>query len=57
MSTALRLKLAFVLMGILIFAAGVRTDQSHLRAIGIGFLAVAFLLRFVKPRPPRTPPE
>ena len=51
-----RVKLAIVIMGIVIFAAGIRLENSRLRGIGIGFLLAAFVLRFVKPRPPQTPP-
>jgi hypothetical protein len=45
-----RLKLALALVGLTIFAAGVRYDERRLRVSGIGFVAVAWLLRFANPR-------
>jgi hypothetical protein len=45
-----RTKLAFAVIGLIIFAAGIRLDQSRLRWIGIAFVAVAWMLRFAKPR-------
>jgi hypothetical protein len=53
--TVARVKLAVALMGLVIFAAGIRLDNSRLRVIGIGFFVVAWLLRFMKPREPGPP--
>jgi hypothetical protein len=50
-----RIKFALALIGLVIFVAGARMDDARLRFIGIGFFAAAWLLRFVKPRPPRNP--
>lgn len=47
MSTLVRLKLALVVVGLIIWAWGFRTDDSFLRASGIVVLTIAFLLRFV----------
>lgn len=38
-------------MAMLVFGYGVRNDISHMRWIAIGFLAVAFLLRFLDKKP------
>jgi hypothetical protein len=43
-----RVKLALTLIGLAVFAAGVRLDHSVLRWVGIGFVAAAFLTRFVR---------
>lgn len=56
MTTLTRIKLALALTGVVIFAAGVRFDDGRLRYIGIGFVAAAWILRFVKPGPPAGPP-
>jgi hypothetical protein len=48
-----RIKFALAIMGLVIFVAGVRLEDSRLRFIGIGFFVAAWLLRFVKTRPPR----
>ena len=48
MTTVTRLKLGLAIIGLLVFAWGVRMEQSRLRAIGIAFVAVAWVLRFVK---------
>lgn len=50
MSRLTRLKFALVFIGLVLFGYGVRVDHAPLRWLGIGFLAVAALLRFVKPR-------
>jgi len=48
-----RVKLAFAVIGLIIFAAGVRLEHSRLRWIGIAFVAAAWILRLLKPgRPP-----
>lgn len=38
-------------MAILVFGYGVRNDITNLRWVAIGFLAVAYLLRFVGRKP------
>ncbi len=48
-------KLAFAVVGLMIWAFGLRVDNPTIRWLGIGFLATAFLLRFVRRR--RPPPE
>ncbi len=45
-----KIKLALAIIGIIVFAAGVRLDHSVLRWVGIGFVAAAFLTRFYKSR-------
>jgi hypothetical protein len=42
-----RLKLALVVVGVIIWAWGFRVDDSFLRVVGIVVLLIAFLLRFV----------
>lgn len=44
------LKLAFAVVGIGVFAFGVRAENDAVRWVGIAFVVVAFLLRFVKKR-------
>lgn len=44
------LKIAFALAGVGIFAYGVRSEDSIVRWVGIAFVIIAFLLRFVKQR-------
>ena len=56
MNTTTRLKLALALMGIIIFAVGILNENSRLRLIGIAFFVVAWVLRFVKPKPPSATP-
>ena len=46
------LKIACALAGVGIFAWGVRSEDSVTRWIGIAFVIVAFLLRFMKKRVP-----
>jgi hypothetical protein len=46
-------RVALVAVGILVWAYGARIDHSTLRLVGIGFLVLSLLLRFV---PRRTPP-
>lgn len=52
MSTLTRVKLTLALIGIVVFASGVRFEDSRLRFVGIGFVAVAWVLRFVRSKPP-----
>jgi hypothetical protein len=42
-----RLKLALVVIGLIIWTWGYRVEDSFLRAVGIVVLLIAFLLRFV----------
>lgn len=44
-------KLALATVGIITWAYGVREDDHRVRWLGIAFLAVAFLLRFLFRRP------
>ena len=55
MSTLTRGKIALALIGILLFGAGVRLEREELRWIGLGFVVVAWLLRFAGPRKPGQP--
>lgn len=55
MSPLTKLKLGLALIGLILFGYGARMDIAHIRVVGIAFVAAAWLLRFVKPRP--TPPE
>ena len=50
MSTLTRTKIALALIGLVLFGAGVRLERTELRWIGLGFVAVAWLLRFVRAR-------
>ena len=43
-------KLALALMAAILLGWGIRTDNSALRWAGIGFLFIALILRFFKPR-------
>jgi hypothetical protein len=43
-------KLALMLIASVLLAWGIRADDSALRWAGIGFLFVALILRFFKPR-------
>ena len=45
-------KMVLALVGAAIFAYGVRYDDAVVRWVGIGFIAVAFLARFVTRGPP-----
>ena len=52
MNTMVQIKLALVVIGLIIWFQGYRTDESWLRVTGIIVLLVAFLLRFVGRRRP-----
>jgi Na+(H+)/acetate symporter ActP len=43
-------KIACALAGVGIFAWGVRAEEAIIRWVGIAFVVVAFVLRFVKKR-------
>jgi hypothetical protein len=45
-------KVACALVGVAIFAFGARNDDPVFRWVGIAFVVIAFLLRFVKKRAP-----
>jgi hypothetical protein len=49
-------KLALMLIAAILFAWGISSDSAAIRWVGIGFLFVALILRFIKPRKPRKPP-
>ena len=58
MTAISQLKLGLALIGLILFGYGMRADDARLRWMGIGFLAAAAVLRFVKPRrPPDEPPS
>jgi hypothetical protein len=46
-------KLALMLIAAILLAWGIRTDEAAIRWAGIGFLFMALILRFIKPRKPR----
>lgn len=50
MSALTRAKIALALIGLVVFGAGVRLERSELRWTGLGFVVVAWLLRFAGPR-------
>ena len=50
MSTLTRAKIAFALIGLVLFGAGVRLERTELRWTGLAFVVVAWLLRFAGPR-------
>jgi hypothetical protein len=49
-STLTRTKIALALIGLVLFGAGVRLERTELRWIGLGFVVVAWLLRFSRSR-------
>lgn len=57
MTTLTKAKLGLTIIGLILFGYGVRMDDGTMRLIAIGFVAAASLMRFVKPRPPETPPD
>lgn len=52
MDRVMIVKIACALVGLLVFAYGVRADDSVVRWVGIALVIVAFLLRFMKKRVP-----
>lgn len=50
MKPALIAKLALTGAGVVVWGLGARMDNALLRYVGIGLLAMAFLLRFAKDR-------
>ncbi len=57
MSTLTKVKLALVVTGLIVFAVGVRLDDARLRSIAIAVVAVAWVMRFVKPKVTETAPS
>jgi hypothetical protein len=57
MNTLVRIKLALVVIGLIIWFWGYRSDDSYFRIVGIVVLLVAFLLRFVGRKRRRDDPE
>jgi glucose dehydrogenase len=49
-TTLTRVKVALALIGLLLFGAGVRLERIELRWAGLGFVVVAWLLRFIRQR-------
>ena len=45
------IQLALLVMGLIVWGYGQRSDDTHLTWIGVGFFAVATILRFFKKRP------
>lgn len=43
-------KIALAVAGLLAFGYGVRVDSATIRWVGIGFVAAAAVLRFLRPR-------
>jgi hypothetical protein len=59
-SALTRTKIALALIGLVLFGAGVRLERTELRWIGLGFVLVAWMMRFAGPREGRrseTEPE
>ena len=52
MSTLTRAKVGLALIGLVLFGAGVRLERTELRWTGLGFVVVAWLLRFASSRKP-----
>ena len=52
MSRLTRAKVALALIGLVLFGTGVRLERTELRWVGLGFVVVAWLMRFVRPRNP-----
>ena len=50
MSTLTRVKIALALIGLVLFGIGARLELAELRWVGIGFVAVAWVMRFARPR-------
>jgi len=50
MTTITKVKLAFVALGLTAFAVGVRLDDARWRYAAIACIAIAWVMRFVRPR-------
>lgn len=57
MTTITKVKLAFVVLGLALFAVGVRLDDARWRYAAIGCIAVAWVTRFFRARSASTPNE
>ena len=61
MTRRTEIQLALLVVGLIVWGYGQRTDDERLRWIGIAFFAAAFLLRFAKRKQaddePDTPPN
>jgi len=57
MTRRTEIQLALLLMGLIVWGYGTRVDDSRLTLIGVGFFAVATILRFFKKRPEQEPEE
>ncbi|HEX6314966.1 MAG TPA: hypothetical protein VFZ73_08910 [Gemmatimonadaceae bacterium] len=53
MSLLTQAKVALALIGLVLFGVGVRLEHQELRWAGLGFVVVAWLLRFAGPRTSR----
>lgn len=50
-----RAKLVFALLGVAIWGYGLRIEERNLQWLGIGVIAIAFIIRFLpKGQPPGT---
>jgi hypothetical protein len=47
-----RFKVALALIGLVLFGAGVRLERVEVRWVGLGFVILAWLLRFTGRRDP-----
>jgi hypothetical protein len=52
-----RAKIALALIGLVLFGIGVRLESTELRWTGLGFVVVAWLMRFVGSRNSGQPTE
>jgi len=50
------IQLALLVIGLIVWGYGQRIDDPTLRWIGIGFFAIATILRFFKKKPPEDEP-
>ncbi|MGQ0641479.1 MAG: hypothetical protein ACT4P6_12065 [Gemmatimonadaceae bacterium] len=50
MTTITKVKMGFVAAGLALFALGMRMDDARWRYAGIACIAIAWLMRFVRPR-------
>ncbi|MHB1263120.1 MAG: hypothetical protein ACYC1S_01695 [Gemmatimonadaceae bacterium] len=57
MTPVTQAKLALAVIGVVVWGWAVRVDDARLRLIGIGFMAAAVLLRFLRPGGPRRGPR
>jgi hypothetical protein len=52
MSNLTQVKVVLAVVGLVLFGAGVRFESTVLRWTGLGFVVMAWLLRFMRPRNP-----